>query len=85
MSVDVAVVAMLVLKFADVLCRCFGIETTLFFGDAMKGQIYVFCHLRSVTADIDTGSVPKPPPEGRRQFNHFVLNIDLVSLVARER
>src|SRR6185437_8788427 len=76
---------MLIFELADVLRRGFGIQLSLFFGYAVHCSIYILCHVRGVPADVHTGSVLKPLPEGRRLFHHFVLHIDLMILIARER
>ena len=57
-SVDVAVVAMLVLEFAArTHAAALGLELPLLFDDAVQRSVDVFRHAGGIAADIDAGAV----------------------------
>ncbi len=77
-------IAVLLLEGVDVLAGCGGVEVALLLDDAVEGGIDVLGHAGSVSADVDAGTFLKPFPEVGGFFEHLVLHVDLVLLVAGE-
>src|SRR6185312_3244184 len=77
-SVDVAVVAVLLLELLHKLFGRFLIFVAVLLDQGVKRGVDILCHAGSVAADVDGSAVVKPPPELCAVLDHAVLNVDLV-------
>jgi hypothetical protein len=50
--------------------------------DAQQRRVHIARHARGIAADIEMGAILQPAPQVRALFEHAVLDIDLLALVA---
>src|SRR4051812_6555887 len=60
------------------------VQTSSRLRDLVQGGVDVLGHTRGVTADIEVRAVLEPGPELRGAFQHSMLNVNFLRLVARE-
>lgn len=83
-SVDVAVVAAIVVELLDEVFGGVGVEGSVLLDDAVEGGVDVLGHAGGVAADENLCAVVDPAPELGTVLDHAVLDVDLVRLVAGE-
>src|SRR2546425_6077737 len=65
-----------------ILSSGFGRESAFVLGDGDEGLVNVFGHAFGVTADVEIGAVLKPGPKVFRVFQHSILDVNFVRLIA---
>src|SRR5262245_47659790 len=83
-SIDVAPVTLRLVHFGYIGCCGFGSHSTLFRHDLLEGGINVLGHAFCIATNIEMRAVLEPCPDFAGLFEHSVLNVAFVGLIARE-
>jgi len=85
MSIDVAVVSVLILQRVHILFSGLGAHAALFDDDGLDGCMDILRHPGRIASHVHACAILHPVPECLRLLQHSVLYVNLAILIAGER